>query len=337
MRLLGVVLVVGLCATAHGAPVVLRMASPAPEGTAWAREARALDREIQALTHGEVRIKYYLGSITGDELETAERIRRGQLDGIASGGTLCNRLAPSMRVLRVMGLFQSRDESAYVSGRLKGVFDEEFAKKGFVNLGELGVGPDIVFSRTPVRTMAELRQTKLWVWDLDEMYRLQMQAMGLKAIPTPIEQAGRAYDEGQLDGFIAVPTAALAFQWSSRVKHFNDLHVGFLRGCFILSSRAYDQLSVQQQEALKEAHARLLARLENIGRELDQQLINGLFEKQGTKRVDGGTAFRAEFFEAARAMREKLGDKLVSPVLLAKVLSMLADYRAEHAVNPSTH
>jgi hypothetical protein len=41
-------------------------------------------------------------------------------------------------------------------------------------------------------------------------------------------------------------------------------------------------------------------------------------------------AFRAEFFEAARVAREKLGDQLVPRALLQKVMSMLADYRAEH-------
>src|SRR5581483_7134851 len=168
------------------------------------------------------------GGITGDEIETAERIRRGQLDGIASGGMLCNRLAPSMRVLRVLGLFQNRDESAYVSGRLKGVFDEEFAKKGFFNMGELGVGPDVVLSRTPVHNMAELRATRLWIWDLDDVYRLELEAMGLHIVPTHIEKAAQQFDDNRLDGFIAVPTAALAFQWSSRTRYFNDMHIGFL-------------------------------------------------------------------------------------------------------------
>jgi TRAP-type C4-dicarboxylate transport system substrate-binding protein len=332
MRLAPLVLL-GVLGSAHADPITLRFASPAPEGTAWAREARAFDRDVQALTHGQVRIKYYLGSITGDEVETVERIRRGQLDGIAAA-LVCSRLAPSMRILRVLGLFQSRDESAYVSGRLKAVFDEEFKKQGFVNLGELGVGPDIILSRRPVSTMAELRAERLWVWDLDDVYRMELPAMGMKVVTAPVDQAARAFDEGRLDGFIAVPTAALAFQWSHRSHSFTDLHVGFLRGCFIVSAKTFQQLSIEQQDALKTAHAKLLARLEDIGRTLDDQLTGGLFEKQGTHRIAASTTFRADFYDAARKMRETLGDRLVPPDLLTKVLSMLADYRAEHSAPP---
>jgi len=128
-----------------------------------------------------------------------------------------------------------------------------------------------------------------------------------------------------------VPAAALAFQWSARVQAYNELHVGFLRGCFLISSRVWDSLGRPQQEALRAAHAKLLARLESVGRAADDRLLNGLFEKQGLKRVPASSGFRTEFFEAARQMRERLGDKLVPPALLSKALGMLADYRAEHA------
>src|SRR5262249_279368 len=109
----------------------LRMATPAPEGTAWAREIKAFSREVEAGPHGEVRMKWYLGGIGGDELEIGERIRRDQLDGAGAGGMLCERLAPSMRVLRLLGVFQSRAEAAYVMQRLQPSLEAEFAKSGF--------------------------------------------------------------------------------------------------------------------------------------------------------------------------------------------------------------
>jgi TRAP-type C4-dicarboxylate transport system substrate-binding protein len=334
--------IAALLVTTFASPVgaqqktVLRMASPAPEGTAWAREARAFARDVENLTHGAVTIKYYLGGITGDEFQTAEHIRRGQLDGIASSGMLCQQLAPSMRVLRVLGLFQTRDESAYVSGRLKSTFDEEFRKAGFINIGELGVGPDVIFSRAPIRSLAELRQTRLWIWDLDEMYKPQLRAIGMSVVAMPLTQAARGFDDHRLDGFIAVPTAALAFQWSAQVKYVTDLRVGFLRGCFLVSAKAWDQLPSTAQDALKEAHAHLLARLEDLGRAQDDALLGGLFEKQGVKRSEPSASFRADYLDAVQHMREQLGGQLVPGDLLSRVLGMLADYRAEHS-SPSSN
>src|SRR5450432_3776007 len=93
--------------------IVLKLASAVPEGTAWAREGLAFARDVEAATGGHVHVKWYLGGMAGDELEVEARIKRGQLDGVGSGGALCPRLAASLGVMRLPGLFQSRDEVRY--------------------------------------------------------------------------------------------------------------------------------------------------------------------------------------------------------------------------------
>jgi TRAP-type transport system periplasmic protein len=336
-RLVAAAMVLAATTTATAEPIVLRMATPAPEGTAWAREGHSFERDIAELTHDQVHMKWYLGGIAGNEMMMLDRIKREQLDGIASGGVLCQKLAPTMRAMRIVGLFQSRDESSYVVGRLKEALDAEFLRAGFVNLGEYGVGPDVIFSRTPVASMADLKQTKLWIWDLDDVYRETLNAMGLSVVPRPLEKAGLAYDHGELDGFFAVPSAALAFQWSAEAHYFTDLRASFLRGCLLISSRAYDQLPVEGQQAVRKAAARTVARLEEIGREQDEALLSKLFEKQGLKRVPVTQAFRGEFYSAAQAAREQLPEKLVPQALIQRVLGLLADYRAVHRSVESEH
>ncbi|HEY2745071.1 MAG TPA: TRAP transporter substrate-binding protein DctP [Polyangia bacterium] len=327
---IGIVAATAATARAEGAPVLLRMATAAPEGTAWAREGHSFERDVAELTHGQVRMKWYLGGIAGNELQMLERIKREQLDGVASAGMLCAKLAPSMRALRIVGLFQSRDESAFVSGRLKDTFDEELLHAGFVNLGEMGIGPDIIFSNTPLTSFEDLKKTRMWIWDLDDVFREQLTAMGLTLVPRPLETAFSDREHGMFDGFIAVPTAALAFQWSTQVHYFTELRPSFLRGCILIASRAFDQLSVEGQRSVRQAAARTIARMEVIGREQDDALLGGLFAKQGVKHVPVSEFFRAEFFATAQAARERLGDKLVAHSLLLRVLGMLADYRAVH-------
>src|SRR5438067_456169 len=101
-------LAVGASTNAAAEPLVLRMASVAPDGTAWARELKAFGREVQSVTANEVQIKWYLSGIAGDELRTNERIQRDQLDGMVSGGILCQRLAPSLRAVALAGQFRDR-------------------------------------------------------------------------------------------------------------------------------------------------------------------------------------------------------------------------------------
>jgi TRAP-type C4-dicarboxylate transport system substrate-binding protein len=324
--------VVGFSTVANADAIVLRFATIAPAGTEWARVSRATAVDLDDATRGQVKTKWYLGGIAGDEMQMVARVRKDQLDGIASGGTLCTKLSPSMRVLRIVGLFQTRDESSYVAGRLKPIFDEEFRKEGFVNLGEVGIGPDLIFSREPIASMADLKRAKLWVWDLDEVYRTSWPLIGVPVVPIRIEDAARAYDERRVDGFLAVPTAALAFQWSSRTRYVTDLRVSFLRSCVVISTRAFDSLSLEQRKALLQTTAKGLMQLEDVGRRQDEQLVGGLFARQGIKMMPVSEAFRAEFYAQARSARDQIVRRLISPALLQKVLTLLADYRAEHRV-----
>jgi hypothetical protein len=55
-----------------------------------------------------------------------------------------------------------------------------------------------------------------------------------------------------------------------------------------------------------------------------------LFEKQGLRPMPPSEAFRSEFFESARAARERTAVRLIPRALLDRVLHLLADYRAEH-------
>jgi len=309
------------------AETVLRVGSIIPEGTSWARTMRAFAREVDGGTSGHVKIKLYFGGIAGDEMEELDRMRRGQLDGAVSGGMLCERIAPTYRVMRVPGLFQSRDENAYVLTRLKPDLDKEMLEQGVVHMGDAGVGPSIVFSRTPVASMSDLRAHPLWVWDADDPLKVFLPLMGFRVHAAPIAVAAREYDEGKSDGFVTPPMAALGFQWSTQVRYYTDLRITFISGCLVFTSRAYDPLPQEAKRLLVVATARAQKTFEDTGHKMDDDLLGSLFQKQGLKRVPVSESFRAEFFDAARAAREKVTGSYVPEKLVQRVLSMLADFR----------
>jgi TRAP-type C4-dicarboxylate transport system substrate-binding protein len=311
-------------------PVVLRVASVAPEGTGWAREFHAFVRYVEAEAKGGLKIKLYLNGVAGDELEMGERVRRGQLDGAASGQFLCQSVAPSLRIFRLPGVFQNRDESRDVATRLQPTIEAEAAQHGFVLLGSAGLGPDVLFTREPVRSLADVRRLKLWRWDIDEIGIVTSRAMGMQIVPTKLSDAHRAYDDGKVDGFVAAPTAAVAFQWSSSARYVTDLHNGYLYGCLIFGEKPFQRLPPELQAALRAGAARMLIGIEDLGRRQDAQLLGGLFDKQGLHSVPVSESFRAEYFAAAKAARDRMGEALVPRALLERVLRMLADYRVEH-------
>src|SRR5262245_32182034 len=125
-----------LCAaTARAEPVVLRIATVAPDGTLWARELKAFATQIASQTNNEVRVKWIFGGIAGDEAQLDDRVHRGQLDGAASGGPGCAKWAPTMRMFTSPGLFLDRNESSFVLGKLYPKIEEEMKRAGYTMIG----------------------------------------------------------------------------------------------------------------------------------------------------------------------------------------------------------
>jgi TRAP-type transport system periplasmic protein len=324
--LLGLVAATG--ARGETEPVVIRMATMAPGGTAWAREFNAFAREVAQQTNGAVHIKWYFSGIVGDEPSMGQRLARGQIDGLASAGPLCERWAPSMRVLRVVGLLTTPSEATYANDRLRPVFLGEFHKSGVVPLTIVPIGPHILFSRTPIRSLLDLRRAKLWVWDRDDVLRTELDAFRVPTVPLPIEQAAAAFDDGRVDGFIAPASVALAFQWSAHTSYVTDLRLDYFTGCIVLADRAFDPLPAATQAILRQAGAKLGVRFAAVSLQQDAALLGGLFARQGVKHVPVTPGFAAEFFELARATRDRLDERLVPHDLLMRVLAILADFRA---------
>ena len=140
---------------AHHAPRVA-----APDGTAWAHLLRDWAREIEASTNGAVRVKLYFSGIAGDEIEDARahppraarrrRLGRHRLRAARRRRCACMRLA---------GVFQSREEAAYVIGAAA---PDDRARRRRAPASRCsstsGLGPEVLFTRTPVRSLAELRK-----------------------------------------------------------------------------------------------------------------------------------------------------------------------------------
>jgi TRAP-type C4-dicarboxylate transport system substrate-binding protein len=327
IRLVFAFVILAVAPVAHGDPRVLRFATAAPDGSAWARELRAVSRDFETHTGGAVSIKWYFGSIAGTELEVEDRIRRHQLDGIASGGMLCMRLAPSMRVARIPGLFETRDEVMHVLSRLKPQLDDEFARAGFINLGWSGFGFDALFSREPITSLQQLRSGKLWFWSLDPVWQAVARELGLKVVATEPNDAAAAYREQGLAGMVANPSVALVFQWSTQARYFTPLNAAFLPVCLLVSSASYDALETSSKDALRASAAKMLVRVNEVSDETDRALLGGLFEKQGLKQVPLSPELRREFLAETRRARDALGDKLVPHTLLERVEHTLAELR----------
>jgi TRAP-type C4-dicarboxylate transport system substrate-binding protein len=326
---------VALLAPHAGAePIVLRAATVAPDGSSWANALKAFSREIEQATGGAVRVKWYTNAVAGDEQEMTDRLRRGQLDGVASGGVACQSLMPSTRVLSMPALFQTHEEARFVMNALDATLAEEARRNGFELIGQVSLGVEVLFAKAPVHSFAELRRLPTWRWSSDDIGRQMSERMGLTIAVSRLDEASRLFEQGRVDGFWAIPTTALVFQWSLLAPYLHPLHNNFRVGCLLASAPMLARMTPQDRQAVLAAAAHLRDRFDEVTRKTDNELLNGGFQHQGVKIVPLSESFRAEYFAAANAARDGKGAELVPAELLGRVRRWLGDYRAAQSHPP---
>jgi TRAP-type C4-dicarboxylate transport system substrate-binding protein len=108
-----------------------------------------------------------------------------------------------------------------------------------------------------------------------------------------------------------------------------DLRVGYLTGCMLVSRRAWDSLTHDDQQSIESAAAKLQMRLEDATKQIDSSLMSGLFARQGMQMLPVPPALQSEFAAAAREA-QKQAEKLSPPGTLEQIATWLAEYRSSH-------
>jgi TRAP-type C4-dicarboxylate transport system substrate-binding protein len=70
-----------LAATPAFAQQTIKIATVAPDGSAWMRELRTAAADVATATQGRVTIKYYPGGVMGSDTVVLRKMRLGQLQG----------------------------------------------------------------------------------------------------------------------------------------------------------------------------------------------------------------------------------------------------------------
>ncbi|MFC1837848.1 TRAP transporter substrate-binding protein DctP, partial [Thermodesulfobacteriota bacterium] len=170
----------------HRPKYLFKIASLAPEGSVWAKRFRDFAREVEVKSNNEIGFKIYAGGVMGDDRAMYRKMRVGQLNGGGFTMTGISEFVPDFRILGIPFLFNTYDEVDYVKSRLMPRFEEEFDKNGMALLAMTEVGFVYTMSTTPIRTLAELKQSKAWAPEGDPISMVLLETVGVTPIPLSI-------------------------------------------------------------------------------------------------------------------------------------------------------
>ena len=278
---LSIALALSLAATLPATAVTtIKIATVAPDGTAWMKEIRATGDGIKKGTDGRVELKLYPGGVMGDNATVLRKIKIGQLQGSAFTGGEASVITKDAEIYTVPFLFRSQDEADKVRAKVDPLLKEAVRKTGFELLGLSGGGFAYLMSTKDIKTRDDLKNAKVWVPQGDEIAELTFKTAGVTPVPLPLSDVYTSLQTGLIDTAANTDAGAIAFQWHTKIRHVVDMPAIYVVGEVLLDRKAFDGLSEADRKVLNEEFDAGFARLEKVNR-ADNTSAREALKKQG--------------------------------------------------------
>jgi len=317
----------GFAAACGVQAATLKIATVAPDGTAWMREMRAAGDAIKAKTEGRVEVKFYPGGVMGDDATVLRKMKIGQLQGGAFTGGEASILTRDAQIYSLPFLFRDQDEIDKVRARLDPLLKQQFAKDGYELLGISGGGFAYLMSTRPIRTRDDLKAAKVWVPLGDKVAELGFRSAGVSPIPLPLSDVYTSLQTGLIDSAANTTSGALAFQWHTKVKHVVDLPLSYVVGEVVVDKKAFDALDEADRRTVEAEFGASFARLETINRS-DNTAAREALKQQGITFDAPSEAERRSWQAVGEdVFRQLSGEGALSPEMLQALTTALAEVR----------
>jgi TRAP-type transport system periplasmic protein len=292
-------------ARAADAPITLKLATIAPEGTPWAEQVTQYKAQVEAAAKGRLRIKPFLGGALGDENQTVAECRRGAIPlwGGTTGALATS--VPEISVLELPHLFRgSEDADRILDQVLAEELRQRLAARGFVLLLWAENGFRSFGTKWgPVRSPADLKGHKMR--SQESLVHLETyRALGALPQPIAVTEVLPALQTGVVDGFDNTPLYTFAASWHLAIKHFTLTEHVYQPGVVLASKREFDRLPADLQKTLTSDLGNLTAQGRTAVREMNPLLIQN-FASAKIPVYKPSAAERTAFARATRVVYEK--------------------------------
>jgi TRAP-type C4-dicarboxylate transport system substrate-binding protein len=320
-------LLAALAAPALADGTELRIATLAPAGSTWSKKLGKASDDIKEKTASRVSLKWYEGGSQGDEKDFIRKVGLGQLDGAAITSIGLSMIDESIRVMELPGMFDSIDEMSYVADRMWPKFQAAFKAKGYILADRGEVGWYYIMSKDKIESLSDLQKAKPWLWGDDKIMKALYAKLNVTPVPLGVPEVDAALTSGRINACYSSPLAAVALQWSTKVKYRTDLAVFYGVAATVISKKAFDSLSAEDQKTL-------LARLKKSGEEIrkavrkDNDDADKSMQRSGVKVT--AVSFKADFQKDAEQVWKDLVGKVYTQDQLDDVLKYRQEYRDKH-------
>jgi TRAP-type C4-dicarboxylate transport system substrate-binding protein len=253
-----------------------------------------------------VALTVFSGGSQGDENTVLRKMRLDALQAASLTVVGLGAIDPAFNVFNVPFFFDSYDELNAVVERLTPTLKQRVEAKGFVLLNWGHGGWLQVFTKRPVRTVADLKSLKLYTSAGDDRMTQFYKANGYSPRAMAMTDILTGLTTGMIEGLPTPPVAALAFQWNRQTPYMLDIGLSPVVGATVINRKTWLRIPEADRTALQAAADAVEKRLQGDVPKQDA-LAMAMMQQQGlTVTKAEGPEWRKEAETLAATMRGEM-------------------------------
>lgn len=309
-------------------PVVVKMATVAPEGSQYHLILRELAEKWKSASGGAVELRLYPGSVAGDDVDVVRKMRLGTLNAalLTSAGVAA--VDKSVHALQIPMLYTSYEEVDYVLGKMAPRLEAALEAKGFIVLNWVDAGWVHFFTKTPVTRPDEMKPMKLFAWAGDSEAIEIWKGAGFNPIPLPSTEISTALQTGLVSALPTTPQAAVILQWYTHAKNMTDVKWALLLGATLVNKATWEKIPAASRPALLAAAREAGVRLRQETRKSGDRDVQAM-QKRGLNVVAVDARTEALWRATAEGAYERIRGKSIPPEAFDEAKRHLLDFRKQ--------
>jgi TRAP-type C4-dicarboxylate transport system substrate-binding protein len=315
------------------ASVVVRLGTLAPSGSSWELIMRRMGADWAKSTDDNLRLRIYPGGTVGDESEMIRKMRIGQLQAAAISNAGLAEIDPSAYALMLPMMFSSYEEWDYVRERVNPILEKKLEEKGFIVLAWSDVGWVYFFTKTPMKTPADLRMMKLAGSHTESRTIDIFKWAGFNPVPISAVDMMTGLQTGLIDSLYLPVILAEGLQYYRQAPNMTDLKWAPLQGAVVMHEKGWSQLSAVEKTKVLEITRKVGEDLRATNRSQEERSLEAM-KSRGLSIVNVPDEAVREWLQVVESAYPRVRENLVPPEIFDRVRKLRDEHRATEANQP---
>ena len=241
----------------------VKLSTLVPAGTSWHKALLDMGNNWNKDTAGRVTLTVFAGGQQGDEATAVKKMRSDVLQASFLSIVGLTELDESFNVFAMPFFLETPDEEAAVEKKVTPLIEQRLNAKGFHLLCWGNAGWLQVFSKKPLKSLADVKNAKLYTSKGSDKWYQWYVSNGFHPVPLlPADVPTQLkLGTGLIDTAPYPPYLAMTLRVFDDAKYMLDLKIAPLTGALLISKASWDRISAEDRAKMTAAAQALETRV----------------------------------------------------------------------------